>query len=41
MTVKVMEHKPEYTFRLHFDPSSLPLLNKIIILDVLEREASF
>jgi len=40
MTVKVMEHKPEH-FRLRFEPSGLLLLNKIIILDVLEREAPF
>jgi hypothetical protein len=40
MTVKVMEHKPEDT-KLRVEPSGLPPLNKIIIPDVLEREASF
>jgi hypothetical protein len=28
-------------FRLRFEPSGLPLLNKIIIPDVLERDSSF
>jgi hypothetical protein len=41
MTVKVMEHTNQKThFKLRFEPSGLPPLNKIIIPDVLEREAS-
>jgi hypothetical protein len=41
MAVKVMEHKPEHTFYIAFEPSGLPPLHKMIIPDVLEREASF